>query len=638
MATGLQSRLSCLVFALSMMVSVQSGAGAASKVKELKAAPAKATRRQGVVTFADRLFTGKVSADASRGEKLLLAGKYDDASTAFWAALNKNSKDVAALCGLGFAQAIQFKLDAADQQFAKALKVDPNYPIAHVGKAYLTLNRLQTSNMTYLRQKQSLLANAAAECERALAKAPGLPEAHVVLGMVQNQQGRYDEALANFNKSVDGDPKFVTAYAQRGLLKLSQNDLAGAESDFKQAISLQSSNSTAHFGLGRTYLGQGKINEALKELNTAAYLNKNSAPVQIALGDAYRAQGNGNAAVSAYKRAIDIKSENEQAYLNLSQIREDRGDLELALAELRSGLELNPNSVPLHLRVGDIALKLEKSDPAISEYTKALQLDPSNTFAVKGMTRAYVQKAQKEATGAFFVSNNYEAAEGMIQQAIRMNPNDMELRLADAKFRAMSGKTVDLSTLGTPTNDPQRVAYAEALTAQFRFDEAAQQMNAVLANTNDPKQLLAVADISLLNRDLDSAQAAFTKASTIPESSGRAKRGLAQVAAAREKANQEYRFAKDLAAKKQLASGIDQYRNATYLNPRLADAHLGLADALKKFFPKRPAPLRESAQHYRAYVSLSPNLPPKEKDKILKQADKLVEKAYKIEQKQPVPN
>lgn len=623
-------------FAFTLLVINPCPALAAGKLKEMKATAATPIKRQGVVTFQNRIFTGKVSPDARAGEKLLLDGKYKEASDAFWKALNKNSKDVSALCGLGFTQAIQFKVDAASQQFDKALKVDPNYPIAHVGKAYVTLNRLQSSNMTILRQKASLLANAEAECQRALRAVPGLPEALVVLGMVQKEQGRLNDSMNSFSKAIEGDPKFGAAYAQRGLVQLMQNNWAGAESDFKQAIAIRSSNSTAHFGLGRAYLGQGKVDAALKELNTAAYLNTNSAPVQIALGDAWRIQGNTNAAVSAYQKAIAIKSENEMAYLNLSQIREDRGDLELAMAELRSGIELNPANVPLHLRVGDIALKLEKSDVAIDEYTKALRLDPDSTPAVKGMTRAYVQKAQKEANGAFFVSNNYEAAEGMIQQAIRLNPNDMELRLADAKFRAMSGKTVDLSTLGTPTSDPQRIAYAEALTAQYRFDEAAQQMAIVLNNTNDPKQLLAVADISLMNRDLDSAQAAYQKATTIPESSARARRGLDQVASARDTAQKEYNFAKDLAMRKQLASGIDKFRNAAYLNPRMADAHLGLAEALKKFFPKRPAPLREAAQHYRAYVSLSPNLPEKEKEKYLKQAEKLVEKAYKIEQKQQV--
>jgi tetratricopeptide (TPR) repeat protein len=586
--------------------------------------------------FRDRLFQGKVSVDAARGEQALLSGKYDAAAEAFKKALNANSKDTASLCGLGFGLAIQFKLDGAEEQFNKALNVTPNYPLAHVGKAYVMLNRLQSSSKTITRQKTSMLSAAESECRRALQKDAGLPEALLVLGMVHKEQGRLDEALADFSKSISGDSKYGQAYAQRGMVELTQNNLAAAESDFRQAIRLRSSNSTAHFGLAKVFLAQGNADEALKELNTALYLNTNSAPVHIAFGDAYRMQHNYNPAITSYQKAILIKSENEQAYIGLSDIREERGDLELALAELRSGIELNPASVPLHMRVADIALKLEKTDDAIKEYTSVLQIMPGNADACKGMTRGYVIKAQKEATGAYFMSNNFEAAEGMIQQAIRMNPNDMELRLVDAKFRSMSGKQVDLASLGAPTNDPERVAYAEALMAQFKFDEAARMMAQVINNSTEPKQLLAVADISLMDRDLDSAEAAYRKAGSLPDASARARRGLEAVGRARDNAQKELTFARDLASKKQLASAIDKYRNAAYLNPRLAQAHYGLAEALKKFFSKNPPSLREAAQNYRAYISLTPDLPEKEKEKIDRMADKLIEKAYKIERKQPV--
>ncbi len=636
MATQNKLISSTAAIAFALLLLSNDGAVLASSKQGAKAKQSTATvKRQAETAFRDRLFKGKLSASDAAAEKLLLQGKLDEAASAFRKALNQNSKNTVALTGLGFALAAQFKLDGADQQFNKALAVNPNFPLAHVGKAFVTLNRLQSSSMTIIKQRTSMLASAEAGCRKALSKDPGCPEAYVVLGMVQKEQGRYPESIASFGKAIDSDPKFSQAYAQRGLTQMRVNNVAAAESDFKDAIRLRSSNSTAHFGLGRVYLAKGDANAALKELNTALYLKPNSAPVQTALGDAYRMQKNYNAAIAAYQKAILIKSETADAYLHLSDIREERGDLELALAELRSGIELNQNSVPLHMRVADICLKLEKLDIAIKEYTLVMQqLDPANVEAAKGMTRAYVLKAQKEANGAFFMSNNYEAAEGMIQQAIKMNPNDMELRLVDAKFRAMSGKTVDLNQIGVPTNDPERIAYAEALTAQFRYDEAKQQMTTVINNTGDLQQLLAVGDISLMNRDLDSAQEAFQKASVMPGASARAKRSLDAVAKAREDANKELRFADDLARKKQLASSIDKYRNAAYLNPRLADAHYGLAEALKKFFSKRPEALREAAQHLRAYLSLSPNLPEKEREKILKQADKLVEKAYKIERKQ----
>lgn len=591
-------------------------------------------RRFGQSAFREHsLFRGKVSSGSALGEKLLLKGDYDSAGNAFRSVLNRNSKDTAALCGLGFVLGLQFKLDGADDCFNKALKVNANDPLAHVGKAYVSINRLQSSNMSIIGKRSAILTQAEAECRRALKIDPDMAEAHTVLGLVQKEQGRPQEAMNSFSKAVKLDPEYGMAYTQRGLLEAQNQDWASATQDLQQAISLRSSNSTAHYGMGKVYLGQKQYDEALKELNTALSLNRNSAPIHIAMGDVYRAQGNTVAAVKEYQAAIAIKSENEQAYVNIADIREGRGDLEMAMAELRSGLELNPGSTDLHRRVGDMALRLEKLDDAIKEYNTSLSLSPGDVQAVKGLTRAYYLKTAKEANGAFFVSNNFEDAEKAIQQAIKLNPNDMELRLADAKLRALSGRPVDLSTIGQPTNDAERLSYAEALLAQQRFDEAAQQMNTVIADCNDAKQTFAVADMALLIRDLDSADAAYKKAATMPDSADRAKRGLSAVANARDNARKSLTLGDDLARKKQTASAIDQFRQAAYLNPRLADAHLGLADALKRLYDNDPSSLREAAQHYRSYISLSQGMPDKEKEKFEKHAQKCIEKAYKIEQK-----
>ena len=197
----------------------------------------------------------------------------------------------------------------------------------------------------------------------------------------------------------------------------------------------------------------------------------------------------------------------------------------------------------------------------------------------------------------------------------------------------MSGKQVDLNSIGTPTNDAERVAYAEALLAQFKYGEASQQMQMVINNQTDPKQLCALADLSLLIHDLQSASLAYQRASQMPAGAARGKRGLSQVAKAQSDAQKSLNLASDLAKRKQLASSIDNYRNAAYLNPRMPDAHLGLAEALKKYYEKDPPHLREAAAQFRAYLSLTPNLPEKEREKIQKTAEKCDEKAFNIERK-----
>jgi tetratricopeptide (TPR) repeat protein len=580
---------------------------------------------------------GKIEREVMEAEDLMSKRDYAGAAERFKDAINKNGKNVTAVAGYGMALGKQFKLDGAEEQFDKALKLDPMNALAHVGKAMVAINRLQSSNVTILKQRDSMLKMAESECRTALQSDPYSPDAHYYLGQALREQGRLDEAASEFNEAIKSDDKMSEAYAGLGMTKLQQNSIGEAAAAFKSAIQHNSGNSTAHYGLGKCYLQQGQIDAALKELNTALYQNRNSAPVHLAFGEAYNAQGNTVAAVKEFQESIRIKAENPDAYLHIADIREARGDIELSISELRSGLELMPNNPDLLTRIGDESLRLEKLDDAIKSYEQVINNSPSHAAAAaKGLTRAYYLKSSKEAGGAFLSSNDFESAKSQIDKAIALNPNDMELRLAAAKLRSLSGETIDLKTVATPRTDGERIAYAEALLAQNDFKGANDQMSIVIANANDPKQAFAVGDLALMIKDLDDAEAAYKKASTMPGTSTaeRAKRGLDLVAKARDSARQEQTLADDLAKRKQLASAIDKYHAAVFDNPKYADSRMGLARALESVRPEKSTNFREAAVQLKAYMALTPTLPPKETEKLNKKINNLNEKAYKLEQKE----
>lgn len=585
-------------------------------------------------TYHKQKLHGRIEREVMEAEDMMGKRDYEHAADRYKDAISKNTKNTPAIAGYGMALGKMFKLDAADEQLDKALAIDPNNVTAHVGKAMVALNRLQTSNATILRQRDEMLKLAESECHKALEQDPSNPDAHYYLGQTLKEQGRLDEAAGAYQDAIKSDKDMSEAYAGLGLTRLAQNNVGDATSNFKQAISLNSGNSTAHYGLGRAYLAGGNIDGALKEFNTSEYQNRNSAPLHIAKGEAYNAQGNTVAAIKEFQQSIAIKPEIPDAYLHIADIRDARGDTEHAIAELHSGLELMPGNPDLLQRVGDESLKIDKLDDAIKAYQSVMN-DPSHSAAAaKGLTRAYYLKSSKEVGGAYLSSNDYETAKRSLDQAIALNPNDMELRLAAAKIRSLSGEKVDLATVGTPKTDGERVAYAEALLAQNDFKGASEQMGTVIGNANTPKQAFAVGDMALLIKDLDDAEAAYKKAATFPNSAERARRGLDMVAAARDSNRQDRTLATDLAKRKQFASAIDKYHAAVFGNPRDGEARFGLASALEQNKPQKPEGLREAAVQLKAYLTLTPNLQEKEVEKVNKRIGSLQEKANKIEAKE----
>ncbi len=580
-----------------------------------------------------KTFRLRIERDQAMADELLLKQKYADAEKLYRQALARNARNVPAIVGLGMALGKQFKLDGAEEQFDKAIQIDPFNAMAHTGKALVLVNRLQSSSMTIIKQKDSMLKQAENQAKEAVSIDPHSPESHAMLGTVYKEQGRLDEAANEFREATRLDPKYSDAFAGLGLTKLAQESLAEAAENCRQAIKLNSGNSSAHFGLGKALLKQGLVDEAIKELNISLYQNPNSAPTHQAMGEAYETQGNTVAAIKEYQEAIRIKPENAANYIHIADIREARGDIELAIAELRAGLELMPTNSELHLRVADSSLRVDKFDDAIKEYKACMDLSPNNAAAAKGLARAYYLKSAKEASGAFFVSNEFEEAQRQLDQAIALNPDDMELRLAAAKLRSMAGTPVDLAAIGTPRTDGERIAYAEALLAQNKFNESAQQMNIVIGAATSAKQTFAVADLALMIKDLDNAEAAYKKAATFPGGEERSKRGLSQVAKARDIARQDLTLADDLARKRQLASAIDKYHAAIFDNPKVSDSRLGLAQTLERISPPTPAELREAIVQYKAYMALEPNIPEKERQRIVKKMQRLEEKAFRLEQK-----
>src|SRR5262249_16415109 len=156
-----------------------------------------------------------------------------------------------------------------------------------------------------------------------------------------------------------------------------------------------------------------------------------------------------------------------------------------------------------------------------------------------------------------------------------------------AKLRSLSGENVDLKSIGSPQNDGERLAYAEALLAQNKFAEAQDQMSQVTNRVNNAGQAFAVADLALMIHDLDSATQASNKATTCRGGEERSKRGLAAVTRARESARQDLTLANDLSRRKQLASAVDKYHSAIFANPRVPDARLALGQTLEKMKPSK---------------------------------------------------
>jgi tetratricopeptide (TPR) repeat protein len=568
-------------------------------------------------------------------DSYLQTGQYQAAESKYMLLLKSNPNSARYRSAAAMAQAELFKLDAAEKNANAVLSKSPRNAMAHMAKGVADRNRTASLDMTYKTQRDDLLSKSVSELQQAISYDPNSPEAHNQLGITYRFMGRNSEAMAEFQRALELDPHYSEALLNEGILRMASGDAAGAKAQFNQAIKLNSKNYMAHYRLGEAYLQAGDAHQALKSLNTALSLDRGNAAIMSKMADAYQAQGNTSAAIANYRKAIQANPGFMPAYVAISDIFDSRGDGELAMSELRSALNVNPHFSAGRNRLGRIALTVDKPDQALQYYKESLKENPKDAEAINGISQALTVIAQKQANWSQTMGADSDLvnAEQSIQEALRMNPNDLRLHLANLRISQLAGKPAtseaELNQLAsmTPRNEAEQMIQGEAFLSLGRYQEADQVFNGLIQKAgNNPDKLLVIGDTLKVNGNLQGARDAYQTALNADPGNLKAQRGIQRIEKAESESQKTLRTAKALNTWRRTGkeSSIDFYEDTLSQNPRQPDARLELS----KLYEKTDQ-YDKAARSYQYYLSLRPDLPEKDRQHFEKKIARLQELAQR---------
>ena len=226
------------------------------------------------------------------------------------------------------------KLEAARSHFEQALKLDPEYAPALAGLAQVEgyYYRNVDSQPVHLERADQL-------AQRAVAAAPDLVEARIILAYSHGWKYDYAKAAEILREAVRLDPENSHAWdALSWVLAYEQPPRAvEAEEAAREAIRLQPSLAIAYYHLGRALLFQGRYEEASKSFERGAELG-DARYADLGEAQVYLAQGNYDAAVARLLKNGEPK-EAINCYF-LSAAYAVKGDKEKALAALQKTFNL----------------------------------------------------------------------------------------------------------------------------------------------------------------------------------------------------------------------------------------------------------------------------------------------------------
>lgn len=195
------------------------------------------------------------------------------------------------------------------------------------------------------------------------------------------KEGRYEEAVVEFDKALAGQPKAwrtndwrIHESLSKSLLRI--GDIDRAMEHTQASLRLNPYNAEMHTNLGYLYTERGEYDRALEHLNLAIKLAPrfpgswyNRATLNLRLGDLRQA-------VSDYSEAIRIQPAYLDAYLGRGAILEGAGNLDAALADLDAAVAINPDLPTPRYRRAELRKRMGNLAGAAEDVNRALQAAP----------------------------------------------------------------------------------------------------------------------------------------------------------------------------------------------------------------------------------------------------------------------
>jgi tetratricopeptide (TPR) repeat protein len=139
--------------------------------------------------------------------------------------------------------------------------------------------------------------------------------AHMNLGVCCLNEGRFTDALREFEKAVALEPRRAEHHVNLGNLLYALDLWPQAEEEYRTAIDLKPQLAGAHYCLGNALTREGKLEEAMAEFRRAIELNSNDPGPHINLGILLVGLGRREEALAEYHKALELGNEQVQPWL-----------------------------------------------------------------------------------------------------------------------------------------------------------------------------------------------------------------------------------------------------------------------------------------------------------------------------------
>ncbi len=345
-------------------------------------------------------------------------------------------------------------------------------------------------------------ADAVTLLRQAVGADPFFAEALHLLGMLEYQAGRLEEAGDLILRAAELDETNPVYHANCGAVLNLLGRAAEAEAASRHVIDLVPGHAEAHNNLSVALDQQGRTDEALVACRRAIELKPDYAEAYINLGNMRFRQGLVDDAVAAYREAVRLAPANAMARANLAAALRRQGALDEAAAVAREAIRRNPTYAEAHNNLGNVRKDQGDLPAAVAAFQEAIRLRPAYLDAHLNLGAALYglgRMAEAEAAYRRIIDMGPKVAEarrglGVVLMAVGQTAAAIECFREAVRLKpAYAEAYYDLASSGTDLGEGEIATITEFLAHPDLKPEAAVPLHFALGETLDRKGQAEVA-------------------------------------------------------------------------------------------------------------------------------------------------
>lgn len=207
-------------------------------------------------------------------------------------------------------------------------------------------------------------------------------------GQILLGQRRYEQAEAEFRRSLADEPDNPIAHVLLAESLLGRDEAVEATAEAQKAIGLAPEFDAAHATVSRTFLQRNRFEEALDAIDQAIRLQPADADHRAVRAATLMNVNRREEALSEIDTALQIDPEHAFATMLKPRVLQSLGRLDEAEAATRETMRQRADDADSHLARGWVLLEQGQPKEARTHFRDALRLDPNSDAARAGLVES----------------------------------------------------------------------------------------------------------------------------------------------------------------------------------------------------------------------------------------------------------